>query len=71
MFLLAIDHWFIIGGTLLVAMFAPNSQEWLTGTQTDFPRWRPSPFWASVTAAMLLLCVSQMSQVSEFLYFQF
>ncbi len=71
MFMLAVDHWFIIGGLLFVAMFAPNSQEWVTGRQTDFPRWRPSPFWASVTAAMLLLCVSQMSQVSEFLYFQF
>jgi len=71
MFLLAVDHWLIIGGILLLALFAPNSQEWVIGRQTECPRWRPSPFWASVTAAMLLLCVSQMSQVSEFLYFQF
>lgn len=69
--LLAIDPWVWIGGLLLVVIIAPNSQEWIEGCQHRSSRWRLSPVWAPVTAAILLFSVSQMSKVSEFLYFQF
>jgi D-alanyl-lipoteichoic acid acyltransferase DltB (MBOAT superfamily) len=58
-----------------VAWFLPNSQEIIDGVagKAKRPRiqWRPSVAWAACMAGCFLFAVSQMSNVSAFLYFQF
>ncbi|MGH8607429.1 MAG: MBOAT family O-acyltransferase [Gammaproteobacteria bacterium] len=72
----ALASWFsaparvLIAGLLALAVFGPNSQEWVDGAQRS--RLIRHPILSgSVTAALLLFSLSQLSQVSEFLYFQF
>lgn len=70
-------------GLLLLAFLAPNSQT-ITGLavgkgvpQDALPRWaawlrwRPSLLWAAATALCGLVGMLYMTQLSEFLYFQF
>ncbi|MGH8653622.1 MAG: MBOAT family O-acyltransferase [Gammaproteobacteria bacterium] len=66
-----LDRSVFIASLLAFVVFAPNTQEWIDQSDLGRMAWRPSPLWASVTAAMLLFCVSQLSKVSPFLYFQF
>ena len=72
-------------GLLLVCWFAPNTQEWAgyagtgaegkaVGDPARYPawaRWRPSRTWAMALAAVSLFVLLSLTQVSEFLYFQF
>jgi hypothetical protein len=37
----------------------------------DWLRWQPTPSWAVVLGAMLLLAVFRLVETSQFLYFQF
>lgn len=70
--LLAADRLVLIAGLFAVAVFGPNSQEWIDRAGHRQPLvWHPNLLWASATAAMLLFSVTQLSRVSEFLYFQF
>ncbi len=72
----AFAGWFSAPGHVLIACllalaaFGPNSQEWVDGAQHSRLIRHPT-LSASVTAALLLFSLSQLSQVSEFLYFQF
>ncbi len=60
---------------LVVAWFFPNSHEIIEGRSRRSGwlslRWQPTPAWAACIAACLLATMTQMSQVSAFLYFQF
>ncbi|MFC7539684.1 MBOAT family O-acyltransferase [Siccirubricoccus deserti] len=60
---------------LLVAWFAPNSQEIVEAADRRRGwlaiRWQPTATWAVVVAGCLLATMTQMSKVSAFLYFQF
>ena len=53
----------------------PNTQEIVDGeaeaTAQGWLYWRPTPVWAVSVALCLLLTMTQISRVSEFLYFQF
>ena len=64
----------------LVALFAPNSQQIMgyIAPNDDAPRvtrramqWSPSRSWAVVAASAFVYTLTQMSSISEFLYFQF
>jgi alginate O-acetyltransferase complex protein AlgI len=64
---------------LILARFAPSTQE-STGYRGPFDaepgsapriRWRASPAWAVAVGAALAIALMSLSQVSEFLYFQF
>ena len=76
-----------VGLLLLLAWFAPNTQE-LTGyegpsghysretapalsAQAPWLRWTPSPAWALATGLLVAACILSLTRVSEFLYFQF
>lgn len=72
----------VLGLVLLfaVALLAPNSQELLGYLQppatdkADAPgrwHWAPRPAWAVATGLVFVYVLTQMSSVSEFLYFQF
>lgn len=77
-FLLA---WGWIAALFLIARFFPNTQEVMAAHEPAWdadevrrPRrllWRPERRWALVTASLLAAGVLALSQVSEFLYFQF
>jgi hypothetical protein len=66
-----------------VALVGPSSNEIMGYAAAEFQRvwilpwlrrwlaWTPSRGWAAVTAAAFLYTLTQMSQISEFLYFQF
>ena len=66
-----------------IALFLPNTQEIMADYQpaVDFKpddltapsrlRWQPNPWQAFTVAVLLVLALSKMNQVSEFLYFQF
>jgi alginate O-acetyltransferase complex protein AlgI len=65
---------------LLVALFAPNSQQIMgyAAPNDGSPRqtvarqrWSPSRGWAVAAACGFIYTLTQMSEVSEFLYFQF
>ncbi|HEX2112903.1 MAG TPA: MBOAT family protein [Alphaproteobacteria bacterium] len=65
---------------LLIVLFAPNSQQIMgyIAPNDDAPRstlaqqrWSPSRGWAVVAASAFIYTMTQMSEVSEFLYFQF
>ncbi|MCK5529524.1 MAG: MBOAT family protein [Kiritimatiellae bacterium] len=72
------------GALLLFAFFMPNTQQ-LTGyigpsgdyrsyvpkNFAVFLQWKPSILWAVYTGVLLALCLMGLSQVSEFIYFQF
>jgi D-alanyl-lipoteichoic acid acyltransferase DltB (MBOAT superfamily) len=53
-----------------IAFLAPNSQS-IVLNQTGWWRWRPTPVWAVAMAALFLLALGQMSDVSPFLYYRF
>ncbi len=56
---------------LALAGFGPNSQESIDGAQPSRLIWRFSALQASIVATLLLFSISRLSQVSEFLYFDF
>ncbi len=66
---------------LLVAWFAPNTQQLLAayrpalallaGRYQGWLVWRPTPFYALVTAVLALIAIFNLHKQSEFLYFQF
>jgi D-alanyl-lipoteichoic acid acyltransferase DltB (MBOAT superfamily) len=60
---------------MLVAWLAPNTQEIVDGAARggigSWPRWRPTLGWSALVSACLLFTISQLSNVSAFLYFQF
>nr|WP_246329480.1 MBOAT family protein [Chthonobacter rhizosphaerae] len=67
----------LVGIALMAAAWVlPNSQEIVDGVakasgRLSSLRWQPSPVWAAALAACFLLAVSQMTNVSAFIYFQF
>jgi len=79
-------HFVSISLVLALALIAPNVRQifgdWrpsyeplpasdvLQGKWRWF-RWQPTPFWAVVSAVIFAVCVLSLSNVSEFLYFQF
>jgi D-alanyl-lipoteichoic acid acyltransferase DltB (MBOAT superfamily) len=48
----------------------PSRLELAAGTW-GWPVWRPNPWWAALTALLLVWSLTWMTNVSEFLYFQF
>jgi alginate O-acetyltransferase complex protein AlgI len=66
-----------------VALLAPNSIQIMSryrpamgnpeGTQRTRSAllWRPTVGWAFLTTLLLILCMLKLSDVSEFIYFQF
>jgi hypothetical protein len=76
-----VGTWSWIGALFLVVRFLPNTQELLGRFEPalyfDPPRsarllaWRPTALWALVTAGIAAIATLALSQVSEFLYFQF
>jgi alginate O-acetyltransferase complex protein AlgI len=69
---------------LLVVMLAPNTQQIMgyvgpnqqrigrrLGSALRWLQWAPTQVWASVTGILFLYTLTQLSAVSEFLYFQF
>lgn len=76
--------WAVPLGILLLAFFLPNTQQITSyvgpkGTYgAHLPKraarvlcWKPSYPWALYTGILLALCLMSLSQVSEFIYFQF
>jgi hypothetical protein len=56
----------------LIARYRPALEFRLERDPWRLPlRWRLTPAWAVIVAAMAIASVSQLSRVSEFLYFQF
>jgi alginate O-acetyltransferase complex protein AlgI len=70
-----LDDYMIVAFFLGAALLLPNSQEIVDGIGDRARRlgvqWRPSATWAALASACFLFAVSQMSNVSAFLYFQF
>jgi D-alanyl-lipoteichoic acid acyltransferase DltB (MBOAT superfamily) len=76
--------WVVPMGALLLAFLLPNTQQ-ITGyvgpkgtygahlpeRDAGILRWKPSGLWALYTGVLLALCLMSLSQVSEFIYFQF
>jgi len=64
---------------MLLALFAPNTAEWIEADTAHLGRysiptrlnWAPNSAWATLTALMLVYSLTQLSKVSEFLYYQF
>ena len=69
---------------MLIAWFAPNTQEMLAQYEpclekisapnsgfSSYARWAPSKLWGIIFSIVFVVCVLNMNQVSEFLYFQF
>jgi len=54
-----------------VAFFAPNTIDWIRGSNERPARFVCSPAYAAVAAALLLLSIFNLHRVSEFLYFNF
>ena len=48
-----------------------ESPEKLRGTFSRLTRWRPNPFWGFAFGFIFLYCLLSLTNVSEFLYFQF
>lgn len=75
--------WIIV--LILIATLLPNTQQWMRRYRPAFEtyrgeipklsqrwmQWRPTRFWSSITAALLVLAILSLNRVSEFLYFQF
>lgn len=75
---------FVPAGLLLLAFFMPNTQQIMdykppAGTYGAYMaqkipalmQWKPLPVWALFIGALFALCLMYMTQVSEFIYFQF
>jgi D-alanyl-lipoteichoic acid acyltransferase DltB (MBOAT superfamily) len=62
--------WVLILGMFPIVLALPNAVRWTSG-QVPRWQWRPSVIYALSTAAMLLVAVTRLASVSEFLYFQF
>ncbi len=71
-----------VGGLLAIAFWCPNTQQILrryrpaldfkpTTPVTKRLCWRPSPAWGMVMGCATVMGILALSQVSEFLYFQF
>jgi hypothetical protein len=66
---------------LLVVWFAPNTQQLLAAYRPALAlfaeryrgrlAWRPTPFYATIAAALALIAIFNLHKQSEFLYFQF
>jgi hypothetical protein len=72
--------WFWIAALFAIARFAPNTQELMASARPALGygpaggarlRWRPSAAWALSTGTVTAVALLALSQVSEFLYFQF
>jgi D-alanyl-lipoteichoic acid acyltransferase DltB (MBOAT superfamily) len=72
--------WSWIAALALLAFLAPNPQQLLADRRPALDldlvapsrwRWRPSPAWAYAMAGVFALGILALTQVSEFLYFQF
>jgi hypothetical protein len=74
----------VSGGLLLLALIMPNTQQIMdykppVGTYGAYAaekipvmlRWKAIPVWALFSGALFALCLMFMTQVSEFIYFQF
>lgn len=82
-----IAAWSWIAALFLIACLAPNTQEIMARVAAALPgaaaaatagarlaarlSWRPNGAWAVGTGLALTVCILSLSQVSEFLYFQF
>jgi hypothetical protein len=77
-------HAIWVTALMLIVLFAPNSQQLMGYIAPNddeaarpalrarvWPRWSLSRGWAVVAATAFIYTLTQMSQVSEFLYFQF
>ena len=77
-------EWVVPFGILLLAFILPNTQQITCyvgpkgtyGTRlpqhaSELLRWKPSSSWALYVGSLLALCLMSLSQVSEFIYFQF
>ncbi len=74
---------FWIISLLIIALFTPNTQEWMTSYNPALNhsganlhlwkrlQWRPNQVWAMVTGTMTVIALLKLTKVSEFLYFQF
>jgi D-alanyl-lipoteichoic acid acyltransferase DltB (MBOAT superfamily) len=72
-----------IAALFAIAFFAPNSNQFMGYAALGYARgleawrsgawlrWSPTRGWAVATACILLYTLTQMSHISEFLYFQF
>lgn len=72
-------------GLLLVVWFFPNTQQIMSGYNPDSKtfsgetlplrwkilEWRPNFVWASISAILVVYSILSLTQISEFLYFQF
>lgn len=59
---------------LIVVQIFPNSQEIIlkfNNYQNRYFNWRPNLFWLSFTLMLTIICLLNLSRVSEFLYYQF
>ena len=68
----------LLGMALVIALLVPNSQQLIdeAGGQGAVRgrfrlHWHPTPAWSAAVAALLLLSLMRMSNVREFVYFQF
>jgi alginate O-acetyltransferase complex protein AlgI len=73
-----------IAGLMAIALVAPNSQQLMSYIAPNdvemqrpalrpkvWPRWSLSRGWALVAATTFIYTLTQMSKISEFLYYQF
>ena len=62
-----------IGGLMLLVVFAPNTQNILSGEAKQMLTWKPSPLWGAVLGGISGICLAMiaMKAQSEFLYFRF
>ena len=63
-------NWVTILAGLVPVLFMQNSVRWVNGEVPRWP-WRPTLGYAYLTAAVLLVTVLNLSQMSTFLYFNF
>ena len=59
---------------LIVVQIFPNSQEIIlqfNNYQSRYFNWKPNLFWLSLTLMLTIICLLNLSRVSEFLYYQF
>jgi len=65
----------LLGMALVIALLMPNSQQLVDQAAGPGGRlrlhWHPTPAWSAAVAALLLLSLMRMSNVREFVYFQF
>lgn len=75
-----IATWGWVSSLLAIALFLPNTQEWMrnwrpaAGVEPRFgarAAWQPTTRWAVAMSALVLLGLLSLTRVSEFLYYQF